>query len=78
MLRLESTEAAMKASCVMTREVHCITPEGPLAQAWATLTRLRVRHLPVLFDGRLVGILSDRDLLLRARRRAVLPRRDGG
>jgi acetoin utilization protein AcuB len=58
----------MKASRVMTREVHCVTPDVSLAKAWATLTRLRVRHLPVLFEGRLVGILSDRDLLARASR----------
>jgi acetoin utilization protein AcuB len=30
------------------------------------MKRLHVRHLPVVFSGRLVGILSDRDLLLRA------------
>jgi acetoin utilization protein AcuB len=58
----------MKASRVMTREVHCVTPEVPLQKAWGTMTRLRVRHLPVLFEGRLVGILSDRDLLVRGSR----------
>jgi acetoin utilization protein AcuB len=58
----------MKASRVMTREVHCVTPEVPLAKAWKMMTELRVRHLPVLYEGRLVGILSDRDLLVRAAR----------
>lgn len=58
----------MKASRVMTREVHCVTPEVPLTKAWATMGKLRVRHLPVLYDGRLVGIVSDRDLLVRATR----------
>lgn len=58
----------MKASRVMTRDIHCATPDVPLARAWAMMTELRVRHVPVLYDGRLVGILSDRDLLLRATR----------
>lgn len=58
----------MKASRVMTREVHCVTPEVPLAKAWTMMTELRVRHVPVLYDGRLVGILSDRDVLVRAAR----------
>lgn len=58
----------MKASRVMTRDIHCATPDVPLAKAWAMMTELRVRHVPVLYDGRLVGILSDRDLLVRATR----------
>lgn len=58
----------MKASRVMTREVHCVTPEVPLARAWKLMTDLRVRHLPVTFEAKLVGILSDRDLLVRAAR----------
>ncbi|MEW6432359.1 MAG: CBS domain-containing protein [Myxococcota bacterium] len=58
----------MKASRVMTREVHCVTPEVPLPKAWAMMTALGVRHVPVLYDGRLVGILSDRDVLVRAAR----------
>jgi acetoin utilization protein AcuB len=58
----------MKASRVMTREVHCLTPEVPLARAWRMMNELRVRHLPVVFEGKLVGIVSDRDLLVRAAR----------
>lgn len=58
----------MKASRVMTREVHCATPDVSIARAWTMMTDLRVRHVPVLYDGRLVGILSDRDLLVRASR----------
>lgn len=56
----------MKASRVMTRDVTCITPDFSLERAWALMKRLSVRHLPVVFSGKLVGIVSDRDLLLRA------------
>lgn len=56
----------MKATRVMTKNVTCITPDVSLDRAWSLMKRLHVRHLPVVFSGRLVGILSDRDLLLRA------------
>lgn len=56
----------MKATRVMTRDVICITPEVPLERAWALMGSRAIRHLPVVFSGRLVGIVSDRDLLLRA------------
>ncbi len=55
----------MKASRVMTVNVTCITPETPLPRAQEIMKELRVRHLPVVAQGRLVGILSDRDLLMR-------------
>lgn len=56
----------MKASRVMTKDVTCITPDFGLERAWSLMKKLSVRHLPVIFSGRLVGIVSDRDLLLRA------------
>ncbi len=54
----------MKASRVMTRDVHCIDPEVTLERAWTLMQALRVRHLPVTRNGSMVGIVSDRDLLL--------------
>jgi CBS domain-containing protein len=47
----------------MTRDVVVVTPELNLAAAEAMMERWRIRHLPVVKNGRLVGILSDRDLL---------------
>jgi CBS domain-containing protein len=55
----------MKASRIMTVNVTCITPETPLPKAQEIMKKLRVRHLPVVAQGALVGILSDRDLLVR-------------
>ncbi len=60
----------MKVSRVMTKDVTWVQPELPLATAWALMTHLRIRHLPVAFEGTLLGILSDRDLLVRALRSA--------
>jgi acetoin utilization protein AcuB len=56
----------MKARNVMTVQVTCVTPEVSLADAQAEMRRLCVRHLPVTSQGELVGILSDRDLLMHA------------
>jgi acetoin utilization protein AcuB len=46
----------------MTREVVALSPRTTAAEALAACREGRVRHLPVLEGGRLVGIVSDRDL----------------
>ena len=51
----------MKVADVMTREVVTIAPDQPLRDALACFQRRRIRHLPVVEEGRLVGILTDRD-----------------
>lgn len=56
----------MDAAKAMTRDVICIRPEDPLDDAWSVMSKLRIRHLPVLAGDRLVGILSDRDVLVRS------------
>ena len=47
---------------IMQREVVAVAPETPLACLVSSLQRRGVRHLPVTDRGRLVGIISDRDL----------------
>lgn len=49
----------------MTRDVTVIPPELPLAAAWDVMQRKRIRHLPVVRVGALVGMVSDRDILAR-------------
>jgi acetoin utilization protein AcuB len=56
----------MRAATTMTRDVVCVPPELPLTRAWALMQEMRVRHLPVVQHGKLVGMLSDRDVLLHA------------
>jgi acetoin utilization protein AcuB len=46
----------------MTREVVALSPQAAAGEALALCRERRIRHLPVLEDGRLVGIVSDRDL----------------
>ena len=59
----------MRATDTMTREVTVVVPEFPLRAAWNLMRRDRIRHLPIARDGILLGMLSDRDVLLRATRR---------
>ena len=55
----------MQAKEVMTRGVLCVSTELKIRDAYLLMKREGVRHLPVLEAGRLVGIISDRDLLAR-------------
>ena len=46
----------------MTRHPHTIRIDEKLDTARKLMTSLGVRHLPVLEAGKLVGVVSDRDL----------------
>jgi acetoin utilization protein AcuB len=46
----------------MTREVVALSPGTTADEALALCREKRIRHLPVLEEGRLAGIVSDRDL----------------
>lgn len=46
----------------MTRRVTTLSPGDTAGGALALCRERRIRHLPVLEDGSLVGIVSDRDL----------------
>lgn len=46
----------------MSRQVVALPPQATAGEALALCRERRIRHMPVLEDGRLVGIVSDRDL----------------
>jgi CBS domain-containing protein len=46
----------------MTRDLDTVGPRTDIAEAAEHMARLRIRHLPVVDDGGLVGIISIRDL----------------
>jgi acetoin utilization protein AcuB len=50
----------------MTRDVVVVGPQFPLQAAFSLMQERRIRHLPVVHRGHLLGILSDRDVLLRS------------
>lgn len=47
----------------MSRPVITIPPDMPIVDAMNLMRRERIRRTPVIKDGRLVGIVSDKDLL---------------
>lgn len=56
----------MDARKTMTRNVLVAPAQLPLEIAYDLMMRSNIRHLPVTASGALVGMLSDRDLLLAA------------
>lgn len=48
---------------VMTAPPVTVEPETPVLTALALMTRRRVRHLPVVVDGRMIGFVSIGDLV---------------
>src|SRR3989454_12091310 len=56
----------MQLRAIMTPEVEVIHPEVTLQQAAAKMRRLNIGSLPVCEGERLVGMLTDRDITVRA------------
>lgn len=54
----------MKVGERMKTEVILVSPSDSVRTAWALLREHQIRHLPVVKDGRLVGIITDRDIRL--------------
>jgi CBS domain-containing protein len=48
---------------IMTTKIICARPDQSVEQCMAMMTVMGVRHLPVLEEGRLVGIVSIGDLV---------------
>lgn len=64
--RLHSIGAGLleaPVSEIMTAAVHTCSPEDDVETLNATMTEHRIRHLPVLQDGRMVGIVSIGDVV---------------
>ena len=53
-------------SAIMTPVLHTCSPEDEIEGLRATMTEHRIRHLPVLDDGELVGIISIGDVVKSA------------
>jgi len=52
----------MQVKDVMIRSVVTVTPEQTLRDAIELLQSKHIRHLPVVEDSRLIGIVTDRDI----------------
>lgn len=64
----------LTVSQIMTRRLVSVSPESSLERARWLLREHEVRHLPVVEHDRLVGIVSERDLMERSQ---AVPRRRG-
>ena len=47
----------------MTSKLICVDPNSEIEECMALITQQRIRHLPVLEKGKLVGIVSIGDLV---------------
>jgi CBS domain-containing protein len=57
----------MKVSDVMTENVFTVTPDTPLSTAANRMLEFGVSGMPVVDDGRVVGVLSETDVLYKER-----------
>jgi CBS domain-containing protein len=55
-----------KISEVMTRDIHVASPDQTIAAAAAEMARADIGCLPVGDKDKLVGMITDRDLVVRA------------
>jgi CBS domain-containing protein len=53
----------MAVEALMTRRVFTCTPRDSVGDLMAMMTERRIRHIPVLTDGMLVGIISIGDVV---------------
>lgn len=53
----------IKVSEIMTKQVICVEPSQPIEECMALMVGKNIRHLPVLEDGKLAGIISIGDVV---------------
>jgi len=64
----EKEPSSTKVGEVMTRPVAICHSETSLEECKSVITAKRIRHLPVVDEGRLVGIVTSGDVLARESR----------
>ncbi len=64
---------AVRVRDIMTTDVRLAAPDDDLQRAAATMAQDGLGSLPVVEDGKLVGMLTDRDITVRAVARGLTP-----
>jgi CBS domain-containing protein len=59
----ETAFLTMRVADLMTRNVRTCSPDDDIEDVMDTMTNGRFRHMPVMVDGRLVGVVSIGDLV---------------
>ena len=62
-VRYGETAISMPVSEIMRHGVITVSPTDTVSHVMSLMTRHRVRHMPVLRDGNLVGIISIGDVV---------------
>jgi CBS-domain-containing membrane protein len=60
--RIHQEGAPMLVADLMTRDVQTVSPSHTLRDVVVIMRRLKIRQLPVVDDGKIVGIVTDRDV----------------
>ncbi len=64
---------AVQVRDIMTTDVRLAAPDDDLQRAAATMAQDGLGSLPVVEDGKLIGMLTDRDITVRAVARGLTP-----
>lgn len=56
---------ALPVSALMTKSVVTCSPQDSLAQVARIMAERHIRHLPVVVDDRLIGVISMRDIFMQ-------------
>lgn len=59
---VEADGNQLTAGDIMTPDVVTVPPEAPILEAARIMREAQVRHLPVVSDGQIAGMLSIRDI----------------
>jgi CBS domain-containing protein len=52
-----------RVETLMSRDVHLCSPKDTIAAVMNVMTQQRIRHLPVVEDGKLLGVISIGDVV---------------
>lgn len=61
---LKRKKKTKKVSDYMSTSVYFVSPQSKCNEALAEMSKRKIKHLPVVSMGKIVGIVSDRDLRL--------------
>lgn len=60
---LDRLSKKTKVSSIMTSELHTVAPDTTVVDCMGIMTDMKVRHLPVIDGGDLVGVISIGDVV---------------
>jgi CBS domain-containing protein len=60
---LERSSRSTRVEQIMTAQVVTVEPQQSVAHCMEVMTRRRFRHLPVVMEGRVIGVVSIGDLV---------------